>query len=222
MTRTFIAVELDAGMRAALERMIARLRRAAPGMRWSDPAGLHLTLAFLGELDDERLAAAREATEAAARFARTFRIEVGAPGYFGPQWAPRVIWAGVGGETARLLAVQKTLAHELEERGFAPEERPFAPHLTLARLKERLAPEALGALLQAVEAPSRQKGRAGGGGMVVERLSVMKSELARPAAIYTCLAEYALGTRPEERGTGEGTGNMEGMEENGGHEGREM
>lgn len=193
MTRTFIAVELDATLRATLERLIARLRRAAPGVRWADPAGLHLTLAFLGELNDERLAAAHAATAAVAHAGRPFRIAVGLPGYFGPQWAPRVIWAGVEGETATLLAVQSALAEELARRGFAREERPFAPHLTLARLKERRAPETLGALLREMEVGGRGDAR-GRDSMLVERLSVMKSELARPAAIYTRLAAYALGT----------------------------
>lgn len=205
MTRTFIAVELDGATRAALEQMIARLRRAAPGVRWSDPAGLHLTLAFLGELDDERLAAACEATETAARLGRPFHIAVGQPGYFGPVWAPRVIWAGVDGETAQLMAVQKTLASELERRGFPREERPFAAHLTLARLKERLASESLGALVRAMEVPARR--RAGRDGMLVERLSVMKSELARPAAIYTRIEAYALGVdESDTQGTQQGNG----------------
>lgn len=204
MTRTFIAVELDAVVRAALERVIARLRSAAPEMRWANPAGLHLTLAFLGELGDERLAAAHEAAATAAGLGHPFSIEVGQPGYFGPKWAPRVIWAGVGGETAKLTAVQETLARELERCGFAREDRPFAPHLTLARLKGRIAPQTLGALLREVEAPARRT--AGEGRMRVERLSVMKSELARPAAIYTCLAEYTLGN-------GIGNGEHEGHEE---------
>ncbi|HLJ81231.1 MAG TPA: RNA 2',3'-cyclic phosphodiesterase [Ktedonobacterales bacterium] len=203
MTRTFIAVELDAAVRAALERVIARLRRAAPEVRWADPAGLHLTLAFLGEQDDERLTAAHEATAAAARLGHPFYIEVGQPGYFGPKWAPRVIWAGVGGETAKLTAVQETLARELERRGFAREDRPFAPHLTLARLKERVSPQTLGALLREVETPAWRT--SGEGGMRVERLSVMKSELARPAAIYTCLAEYEMG-KGAESGEHEGYG----------------
>lgn len=208
MTRTFVAVELDATVREALEREVARLRRAARGVRWADPAGLHLTLAFLGELDGERLAAAHAAAEAAARRGQPLHIAVGRLGYFGPQWAPRVVWAGVEGETAKLLALQKALAEELERRGFPREERPFAPHLTLARLKERLAPESLGALLREMEAPRRHREGGSGGGMRVERLSVMKSELARPAAIYTCLAEYALGT-----------GNTEDTKKNGEHGG---
>jgi len=201
MTRTFIAVELDAAVRAELERLIGRLRRVAPGVRWSDPSGLHLTLAFLGELDDERLMAAREATATAARLGQPFHIAIGKLGYFGPAWAPRVVWAGLGGETAKLLAIQGALARELERHGFAREERPFAPHLTLARLKERLAPQMLETLMRAIAAPERET--ALGVGMRVERLSVMKSELARPAAIYTCLAEYALGKKTEESKHGE-------------------
>lgn len=190
LTRTFVAVELDEAVRATLERRIARLRSVAPGIRWTDPANLHLTLAFLGELEGERLSAVMEATAAAARLAHPFRLVVGQSGYFGPRWSPRVIWAGVGGETAKLLAAQEALARELEQRGFSRDERPFAPHLTLARLKERLAPETLGALLREIEMPARHTSSRGK--MRVERLSVMKSELRRPEARYTHLAEFAL------------------------------
>ena len=200
MTRTFVAIELDAAMRALLERRIARLRQVAPGVRWTDPAKLHLTLAFLGELNDALLAAAMEATEVAAREARPFRVELGQSGFFGPKWAPRVIWVGVGGEMAELLAVHGALARELEVRGFAGEERPFSPHLTLARLKEQVAPETLGALLRAIETPIR---RSDSGRMWVERLSVMKSELAQPSARYTCLGTYPLGAGERRLAEGE-------------------
>jgi 2'-5' RNA ligase len=188
MTRTFIAVELPDDVRAFLTRQIAHLGRAVPGVRWVDPASLHLTLAFLGELDDEALAAAMTATEEAAVADAPFTLRTGKLGTFGPAFAPRVIWLGVEGETKRLLAVQEDLVQRLEAADFPREERLFSPHLTLARLKAPLAPEALARLQTLLREPQR-----GHVTWHVDALSVMKSELRRSGAQYTRLQAYALG-----------------------------
>lgn len=190
MTRTFIAVELDAALRAALSRIEASLATAAPSLRWTDAAKLHLTLAFLGELDDVGVQAAIAATRAAAADTRPFRVALAASGYFGSRRAPRVVWAGVGGDTRALLAAQRHLADALAARGFPREQRPFAPHLTLARVKLPLAPAELARLLAAIERPDPPATAA----MTVAGISVMKSDLAREGALYTRLAHCPFGS----------------------------
>jgi 2'-5' RNA ligase len=150
---------------------------------------LHLTLAFLGDLEDERLAAAHEATQVAAQQGAPFALTLDQLGAFGPPHAPRVIWAGVGGEVAALRRVQTTLADELDRRGFPPQEHPdYSPHLTLARVKDRLPSTELTALQQRVNTPLAHTAT-----WTVTTLDVMKSELVRPAARYTTLARYPLG-----------------------------
>jgi 2'-5' RNA ligase len=191
MTRTFIAIDLGEEARVYLAAEIARLGRALPAVRWSDPAGLHLTLAFLGELDDERLAGATAAVEEVAGTAKPFTLEIAGLGTFGPPAAPRVIWAGIAGNVRRLSELQAALASALEARGFPREERPFSPHLTLARLRTPLGPPELarlremlrGAGARTTAAPPR---------IPADHLSVMKSELLRPAARYTCLRAIPL------------------------------
>ena len=187
MTRTFIAVELPDNVRTFLTREIARLGRALPSVRWVDPTSLHLTLAFLGELDDDALDAAMTATEEAAIAGTPFTLRTGALGTFGPRHAPRVIWLDVAGETARLLALQEALAQQLELAGFPREQRPFSPHLTLARLKAPLAPEPLARLETLVREPRHEHAS-----WRVDSISVMKSELRRSGAQYTCLAAFTL------------------------------
>lgn len=191
MTRTFIAIELDETMRAALTRLEARLARAAPSLRWTTIEKLHLTLAFLGELDDEQVRAAIAATECAAADTRAFRVAVAHVGYFGSKRAPRVVWAGVGGDTQRLLAAQARLAEELAACGFPREARPFAPHLTLARIQRPLASEELDRLLTAIE-QQPQGGASRRASMMMRGMTVMKSELAREGARYTPLAQCAF------------------------------
>ena len=191
LTRTFIAVELPNVARAALQAHITRLSRALPRVRFQPPDSLHLTLAFLGELDDEQVDAATQATIAAAPTVPPFTLTVAGLGVFGPPSAPRVLWCGVGGDVPTLLRLQAALARRLEATGFPREERPFAPHLTLARLKQPPDPAALQHLAGILAAPSTRETP-----FAVESLSVMKSELLRPAARYTRLRACPLGARP--------------------------
>jgi len=190
-TRTFIAVELPDVARAALQTHVARLSHALPRMRFQPPSSPHLTLAFLGELDDEQLAAATQAAITAAPTVPPFTLTVAGLGIFGPPYAPRVLWCGVGGDIAALLRLQAVLADRLEAAGFPREPRPFAPHLTLARFKQPLNPAALQRLTGILSTPSTTQTS-----FVVESLSVMKSELLRPAARYTRLRACPLSAHP--------------------------
>ncbi|HKV83510.1 MAG TPA: RNA 2',3'-cyclic phosphodiesterase [Ktedonobacterales bacterium] len=187
MTRTFIAVELGQQARAALTVVTRELAAALPGVRFVDPASLHLTLAFLGELDGAQLDQAREATAATAAENEPFELALAGLGVFGPRRAPRVIWAGVAGDTARLLALQRLLAAKLATRGFALEERQYSPHLTLARLKRPPDASELTQLERLLNAPVVDCAP-----IPVDALSVMKSELAPSGARYTCLRRLPL------------------------------
>lgn len=192
MTRTFIAVRLPDAIRAQLALQIETLKPRLPAMvRWVAPESLHLTLAFLGELDDVRLAAADEATAVAAREGAPFTLALTHLGTFGPARAPRVIWAGVSGDIAALGNPQDRLATELELRGFPREDRPFSPHLTLARIKEPLPPNTAATLSGLLHSAPAERGS-----WQVHELCVMKSDLrtgpTRTATRYTCLHAYPL------------------------------
>lgn len=190
LTRTFIAVELNDDVRGALQRRIARLQRRLPDVRLADPASLHLTLVFLGELEEDQLSAVLDTALDAARASRPFSLSLGELGTFGSRRSPRVIWTGVTGEIAPLLALQQRLATGLEALGFPREERPFSPHLTLARLKQPLAPDIAGQLdaLQQTPIPHGEHAT-----FTVDEIAVMKSELLRSGARYTQLRACPLG-----------------------------
>jgi len=184
MTRTFLALELPDAVKDALRGWIERLARVIPEVRWVDPASLHLTLAFLCELDDAHLEAATQAAMAVASTHAPFTLRLAHLGIFGSARSPRVIWVGLAGEQARLLAVQAALADNLAACGFPREDRPFAPHLTLARIKAPLADEALTALAQAQGEPVKDVS------WQADAIAVMKSELVRPTARYTALSRW--------------------------------
>jgi 2'-5' RNA ligase len=181
-TRTFIALELDAVQQQFLENIIRRGKHLLPDLRWVDSTGIHLTLAFLGELDDTRLALAREATAYAASISQPFTYRLSGLGTFGPPRQPRVLWMGVSEPSGSLHLVHQALSLALEQREFETEKRPFSPHLTLARIKSPLTPEQVQILQQLLSryqfaSPAYR----------VSHLYVMKSELGRAGARYTCL-----------------------------------
>ncbi|HEX9038847.1 MAG TPA: RNA 2',3'-cyclic phosphodiesterase [Ktedonobacterales bacterium] len=187
MTRVFIAVDLDAPTREALARLLRRVAHVLPRARVVAPETLHVTLAFLGELDDQRLAEAIAAAREVAAEAAPFSLAPGHIGIFGPDDAPRVIWLALGGQVRRLIALQRRLAHALEARGFTLDPRPFSPHLTLARLTAPPGEYGLLGLRELRSQPSRKDS------WQVDDVRVMRSDLTPAGARYTPLAIIPLG-----------------------------
>jgi len=136
--RQFLAIELDARTRAALADLQASLKRSCPGWRWIDPAGVHLTLRFLGEVDAETDERARPLWRRAAGRGRAFRCEAGGVGVFPPRERPRVLWVGVHerGDAGVLGGLAADLEADARSLGFPPETRRFRPHLTVARARK--------------------------------------------------------------------------------------
>lgn len=192
MTRTFIALELDEALQRFLSEIISQISQTLPAFRWVDPQGIHLTLAFLGELSDEQVGEAIHAAEEAAQKATPFAYHLKGLGIFGSSQQPRVIWMGVEAlpsgkvQGSPLQQVHRLLSKELELRGFEVEKRPFSPHLTLARIKQQLAPDAQQRLQRILHSKLAGSFSAN---YEVNALCVMKSELSRAGAKYTCLKE---------------------------------
>jgi RNA 2',3'-cyclic 3'-phosphodiesterase len=190
MTRTFIALELDESLQRYLGEIIRRMAQELPGLRWVDPAAIHLTLAFLGELNDQQLAEATRAAELSGQSIPSFEYRLAHPGIFGSPRQPRVIWIGVEEPAGNLQLLHHQLNLELAQRGFEIDTRPFSPHLTLARIKAPLKPEELPRLPRLLAAQDRRPHSP----LVRARyLSVMKSELMRTGARYTSLRDVPLG-----------------------------
>lgn len=190
--RLFIAVELKAALRrdaaAAGARLAAALRRGLPGGRadvsWVRPDNLHLTLRFLGEIDEARaLALADRFAEPFAT--KPFEIELAGVGAFPPSGSPRVVWIGttLGRETLTALAEQ--VDARLESWGFAREARPFQAHLTLGRCRQPLGPRARDLLAGVITEPV--------GRSRVDRVVLFESRLSSGPATYIPRAVAPLG-----------------------------
>lgn len=190
MTRTFIALEQDESLQRRLSETIYRLASALPRLKWVDPAGIHLTLAFLGELNDQQLAKTVVAAQYAAAAVNPFAYRLSGLGTFGPPRQPRVLWMGIAEPSGVLTVLYQALTLALQQQGFPTDERPFSPHLTLARIKSPLNPEQLHLLQQLLS-----RYQFASSAYRVTHLSVMKSELARSGAQYTCLQACELRIR---------------------------
>ena len=145
--RLFIGIELPDTLKksaaAAATRVRERIVRAAPKarVRWVEPAHLHITIWFLGEVPEPRVeplvAALKKPLDT-----RPFTMRVAGAGAFPPSGPPRAIWLGLPTGREGLLAVHDQLRPRLSPLGFEPEKRQFSPHLTIARVKEVRPPDA--------------------------------------------------------------------------------
>jgi len=183
--RLFVAVELPASVRRALGELARDLARCRADVKWVEEENFHLTLKFLGEVDQARLPEVQEALARAARGAKPFSFEATGTGAFPSPGRPRVIWVGVGRGAEELGSLAARVDAELARVGFAAEARPFSPHLTLGRVR---SPRGVGDLVRALEQacfPARE--------VPVGEIVLFQSVLGRAGPVYTPVARYRLG-----------------------------
>jgi 2'-5' RNA ligase len=184
MVRLFTAIVPPDSIIGEICKIQSSLQKMVDGdVRWVKRTGLHLTLKFFGDVPEsgiERIDGAAGGT-VATELPLTFSFrELGA---FPSTRRPRVLYLGMDGDLERLAAFQKKLDTALREAGFPAEERPFIPHLTLARLKALPDPRTL-----SLEIVKRGKYRTGQ--FTAAELVLFKSDLTPGGAIYTTLASY--------------------------------
>jgi 2'-5' RNA ligase len=133
--RLFVAIDIGAAQRAAIHHLCTQLAPKASNARWQQAEAIHLTLAFLGEVD-VRLAeeVGAQLAQVAARHA-PFSLELGALGTFGPPRRASVLWMGLTGGGEALASLHADVARSAAAVGFTPDKRGFTPHLTLARAR---------------------------------------------------------------------------------------
>jgi len=188
--RSFIAIELPEEVKKGLARLRKELERDEHKfVKWVDPGGIHLTLKFLGNIPFKRVAEVTEAMKEAAQGISPFHLEISGLGVFPSLKQVRVFWVGIGGEVDKLSRLQQNIDSALAVLGFAKEERPFVPHLTLARIREGASPAErrnFGELVGSTVFKDRYP-------VEVEAISLMRSQLTPVGAIYSRLCVVGLG-----------------------------
>jgi 2'-5' RNA ligase len=184
--RCFIAVNLPAETRQALAAATAPLRAAHLPVRWTVADGLHVTLRFLGEIGDETASGIAASLSGAVASVRRFELGLGGLGAFPDLARPRVVWAGVEPHPA-LELLANDVARVVLPFGFAPELRPFRPHVTIGRARPGARRSAF--------APLEPLASAVGWAAVVpvESVDLMQSTLAPSGATYRVLHRAVLG-----------------------------
>ena len=147
--RTFIAVTLPAATKAELAMAVSRLRTADLQASWVKPDNLHITMKFLGEVQETAIPAIKQAMTAACAGETPFNVRLEGFGFFPPRGRPRVLFAATD-QQLRLRQLAEKLEHQLAGIGF-PYEGRFKSHITLARCKGSKNLKRLQELLAAVE-----------------------------------------------------------------------
>lgn len=132
--RLFVAIDVPLAIKEAIERdVVSPLREVVPGAKWSRPEGRHLTLKFLGET--EQVDAVTSALEHAVVGHRPFEARFAEVGGFPSLRRPRVLWVGIDRGTEEAVSLAGDVEAALAPLGFAGEQRPFHPHLTIGRIR---------------------------------------------------------------------------------------
>jgi RNA 2',3'-cyclic 3'-phosphodiesterase len=182
--RAFIAIDLTSEIVQHLEQVSAQLRKRLEGVpvRWVPVDNIHLTLKFLGDVSLANVDILKKILQTEVEGHHAFEISVGGLGAFPSPRRPRVVWVGVEAP-AELTAVQSGVENSMARLGYAREERPFSPHLTLGRVSrnavgrdERMIGEAIEGIKLGFLGVAR-----------VSEVHLYKSDLQPNGAVYTRL-----------------------------------
>jgi 2'-5' RNA ligase len=189
--RLFVAVEIDEAARAVATAVQQRLQAAvSPALdaRWVPPQNMHLTVCFIGHVDDARAQTVIDALTPPIDVA-PFDIELGGCGMFPAGGAPRVLWIGLEQGLASLARVHAECNQRLRPLGFEPETRPFSAHLTLARVKDapRRSGRAVRDAVSAITVPATR--------WHVGHATLFESHLSPKGPRYAAIATTELRTR---------------------------
>jgi len=176
MLRLFVGIVFPPELKLRLSLLCGGI----PGAKWVDPGNLHLTLRFIGEVGEDRAA---DVDEALLRLkGRRFSLQLVGTGVFGGN-RPHALWVGVE-KSAELMALRDRIEHTLVRAGLPPEQRKFAPHVTLARLRN---PE-LDKLAQFLAANAQFRA----GPLAVGHISLIASFATKAGSVYEDQADYPL------------------------------
>jgi len=179
--RLFVGLDLPGDVVANLEKLLDLLRPSAR-IQWSPPANLHVTTKFIGEWPEERI---RELQSALSSIPprQAIAVRIHELGFFPNARSPRVFWCGIDAPGLAELAADTDRA--TSALGIPAEARAFSPHLTLARIKERLNLEPLRNAI--AKLPSLDFGS-----FECPAFFLYRSQLRPGGSVYTKLAEFPL------------------------------
>lgn len=189
MIRVFVAVDLSEEVIKELSRFIDELSSKRWPVRWEAPDKLHITLFFIGWVEEEKVGAIEDVVEKGTKDISPFLIRMGKLGVFPDFVQPRVVWLGIKGDQPTLVQLRKQIAKRLIDVGFEDEKRAWLPHLTIGRVKKDAsfkAKKELGRQLKKLEIGSFEEVS------FIDRVVVYQSRLKSGGPEYEKLFEIFL------------------------------
>lgn len=188
--RTFIAIELPKEIREHLARLQEQLKSSGADVKWVAPLNIHLTLKFLGEVEDKKLDKISKVIEDTCCSKSTFQMRISCIGAFPKIDFPRVIWLGVDLGDSETKKIAKELEDNLSAIGIPKEDKPFSSHITIGRTKSNLNRERLVQGLKNIENKMGLENLQ----FSVTKITLFKSALTPKGPIYEALKETSLKT----------------------------
>ena len=189
--RTFIAIELSREIRECLSRLQDKLKLSQADVKWVAPLNIHLTLKFLGEIDEKTSEQIKQILQDLAAGLKEFSLNLAYIGAFPSLKSPRVIWIGIDKGDEEVKTIARALEEKLPEIGITKEDRPFSSHITLGRTRSSKNRNNLAELLESL----KEKLPEATAEMKVEKITLFKSTLTPKGPIYEVLKEVFLERR---------------------------
>ncbi len=191
--RTFIAIPLPVEIIKKIEIVQNGLMKGIKSVvSWVQPNSIHLTLKFLGEVENSNVSTLTNKLTTVCRDVMPFSLTCGGLGCFPSPQRPKVIWVGITPDP-KLNALVAKIEKSCTELGFSSENRTFNPHLTLGRVKTNLETSDLEFIRNKILEESRNALSS----VEVSEIYLMKSDLSPRGAIYSVLSKIAIGVMPD-------------------------
>lgn len=184
MIRTFIAIPLPDKLKRDVDKLIVGLKPLASGVSWVKAANLHFTLRFLGDIDSNTIPVLKKAIESQIGALSRFDINLSGLGCFPNMNRPRVVWVAAGGDIDKMKGLASGVEEACRQCGFGPADKPFAPHLTIGRVK---FPSGIDRLTEQLKTTSFETEL-----FAIENVVIYKSDLTPRGPIYTSMGEIIL------------------------------
>jgi RNA 2',3'-cyclic 3'-phosphodiesterase len=193
LLRAFLASELPASLQDAIHTTTADLRKTLGDdmIRWVPACNIHLTLKFLGDVSPAALDLIKQMLATEASQHEAFDLQIEGLGSYPSSRRPRVLWVGLNAPAA-LASLQHAIEGGTARLGYESEERGFAPHLTIGRVRQNISAAGLQKIRNTLEGTS--VGRIGAAR--VDAIHLFRSDLQPNGSVYTKLFSAPLGGRP--------------------------
>lgn len=183
--RLFIAFEMPDEVKKNVVELINELKKVEASIKWVEEKNLHITLKFLGWVEDKDLEKLIEMVSRSVENFKSFKVDFKGMGTFPEGKAPRVVWVGATEGAEVLGKIAESLENNLSQAGFRSEKRGFTPHLTIGRIKDKKGVDELKLKMAAIK--NTEFGEA-----MIDRLFIMKSTLTSKGPIYEKIKEVTL------------------------------